>query len=353
MNKTSLSILRNAFSLFCFATSIPFACSCLLADQADGVKRVGIIGLDTSHVVAFTKTINNPKATGDLAMLEVTAAFPGGSKDIPKSIDRVPEYTEALKGMNVAIVDSIDELLKQVDFVLLESVDGRPHLDQVLPVFKAGKPVFIDKPLAGTLTDAVAIDLLGEKYKVNWFTSSSLRFSPSILKYRTDANWPKNVVGALAWSPSPYEEHHPDLFWYGIHGVETLFTVMGVGCESVVRVKTEGADEVVGVWKDGRIGTFRGIRQGKSDYGLMVFGDKTIEMGGKYEGYDPLVERIAAFFLRGEKPVDHKESLEIFAFMEAAQVSSGSEGIPVKIEQVLKAAKQQAATVLEKLGEGK
>ncbi len=321
------------------------------AEEATAIKRIGIIGLDTSHVVAFTKTINDPKATGDLAILEVTAAYPGGSPDIPKSIDRVPEYTQTLKSMNIAIVDSIDELLKQVDFVLLESVDGRPHLQQALPVIKAGKPLFIDKPLAGSLSEALAIESLAQKYQVRWFSSSSLRFSPNILKYRIDPSWPSNIVGAMAWSPSPYEEHHPDLFWYGIHGVETLFTVMGPGCETVTRIKTEGADDVVGTWKGGRIGSFRGIRQGKSDYGLMVFGDKTIEMGGKYEGYDPLVHRIAAFFLHDEMPVATTETIEIVAFMQAAQVSSEQKGCPVKIESVLNEARRESQSLLEKLGE--
>src|SRR5205085_232995 len=121
------------------------------ADPASKPLRAGIIGCDTSHAIAFTKTFNDPAASGDVAGVKVVAAFPGGSDDIPSSHDRVGKFTSELKGMGVEIVDSIPALLEKVDVVLLESVDGRPHLEQVKPVFAAGKPVFIDKPLAGSL----------------------------------------------------------------------------------------------------------------------------------------------------------------------------------------------------------
>jgi predicted dehydrogenase len=129
--------------------------------------RAGIIGLDTSHVVAFTKILNSPNAKGDLADVRIVAAHPGGSADIPDSRNRVEGYTKTLREQyGVEIVDSIDALLKKVDVVFLESLDGRPHLEQVKPVFAARKPVFIDKPVAGSLADAIQIFELARKYDV-------------------------------------------------------------------------------------------------------------------------------------------------------------------------------------------
>ena len=126
--------------------------------------RIGMIGLDTSHAPAFAGLFNGENATGNLAKMKVVAAYPGGSPDIPSSRDQIEGFTQKLRELDVAIVDSIDELVQQVDAVLLESVDGRTHLEQVYPVFRAGKPVFIDKPLAGDLADALAIDLLAKEY---------------------------------------------------------------------------------------------------------------------------------------------------------------------------------------------
>jgi len=303
--------------------------------------RAGIIGLDTSHAPAFTKLLNNPEAKGDLAGVRVVAAYPGGSPDIPSSINRVPEYTKALRDMGVEIVDSIDELLEKVDVVLLESVDGRPHLKQAEPVFKARKPMFIDKPVAGTLADAIAIYDMAEETGTPVFSSSSLRFSPGIAEMGQGKLG--DVIGCDAYSPCSLEEHHPDLFWYGVHGVEILFTIMGTGCESVTRVQTPDAELVAGVWNEGRIGTFRGIRKGSANYGATVFGTKGIGPSGGYTGYEPLVVEICKFFKTGEAPVSAAETIEIFAFMEAADESKRQGGKPVTLESVIAKARAELA----------
>ena len=309
--------------------------------NAPGVVRVGIIGLDTSHAVEFTKLLNDPKASGDLAGVRVVAAFPAGSPDIEQSRTRIGQITTKVRDMGVEIVDSIPALLGKVDAVLLESVDGRPHLQQARPVFEAGKPLFIDKPLAGSLADVIAIQRLGEKYNVPWFSSSALRFGPSIGNVLKDPSIGP-IIGCNAWSPSPLEEHHPDLFWYGIHGVELLYRVMGPGCESVTRTHTDGTDCVTGRWKDGRLGTFRGIRQGKEDYGIVIFGNKRITPIVGFGGYLPLVEQIAVFFKTRKPPVSAEETIELYAFMEAADESKRQGGKPVEIRAVLQRARREA-----------
>lgn len=311
------------------------------AQDAKPIK-VGIIGLDTSHVSAFTKAMNDKNATGDLAAVEVVAAYPGSSPDIPASHDRVEGYTKELRDAGVEIVGSIDELLPKLDAVMLESVDGRPHLQQAIPVIKAGKPLFIDKPVAGSLADAVAIYKLAEEHKVPCFSSSSLRFSPGILGMRHDDRV-GDVLGCDAFGPCALEEHHPDLFWYGIHGMEILCTIMGTGCESVSRTQTPDGELVVGVWKGGRIGTFRGIRAGKTDYGALVFGSKAIVPSGSYAGYQPLVVEIAKFFKSGQPPVSAAETLEIYAMMEAADESKRQGGKPVTLQSVMERAQTAAS----------
>jgi hypothetical protein len=309
------------------------------------VLRAGMIGLDTSHCPAFTELINNPKATGPLAELEVVAAFPGGSPDIHKSIDRVPGYTKELRDHGVEIVDSIDALLGKVDVVLIESVDGRPHFEQAKPVILAGKPLYIDKPLAGSLADAIAIFRLAEQHHVPIFTSSSLRFSPG------PAGWNSgkigDVLGCVTWGHCELEPHHPDLFWYGVHGVELVYSVMGPGCTHVVRTHAEDADIVTGVWKDGRTATFRGLRGGKSEFGGMVFGKKGNSPIAAYVGYGPLVEEIGKFFQTKRPPVSAAESIEIFTFMEAADESKRQAGAPVALADVYKKASAAADKKLQ------
>ena len=231
------------------------------------------------------------------------------------------------------IVDSIDALLKKVDAVILTSVDGRSHLEQVKPVIAAGKPVYIDKPLAGTLADAVAIMRLAEKSRVPCFSSSSLRFSPDIIALADPAKVGK-VLGCEAHSPCTLEEHHPDLYWYGIHGVEILYTIMGLAASRSAAYTRPARTLPWAVWKDGRVGSFRGLRSGKPDYGATVYGSKANVCGGKYNGHEPLVVEIVKFFKTGKSPVSAEETIEIYAFMEAADESKRQGGRPVSVQSV-------------------
>ncbi len=332
---------RRVFSVLSIVAAACLALQSLAALADDGKPlRAGIIGLDTSHAVEFTKLINEANGAPDLAGVRVVAAFPAGS-DIPASRDRKAKFTADTKALGVEIVDSIPNLLAKVDVVLLESVDGRTHLAQARPVFQAGKPVFIDKPYAGTLAEMLEIADLGEKYKTPWFGSSPLRFGLGLQAIRND---PKvgGIVGCTAWSPCHLEPTHPDLFWYGVHGVEPLYTAMGPGCESVSRTHTAGADVAVGVWKDGRIGVFEGLREGKLDYGAIVFGKKAIVETAKSAGYRPLVVEIVKFFKTRRPAVDNAETVEEMAFMEAADESKRQGGRPVKLTDVLAKAREQA-----------
>jgi len=301
-------------------------------------KRIGIIGLDTSHSVAFTKSLNATDASAVYSGYKVVAAYPKGSNDIITSVERIPVYIEEVKKLGVEIVASITDLLMKVDVVLLETNDGRLHLEQAVQVLKARKPVFIDKPIAASLLDAKAIFDAAKEYNTPVFSSSSLRFITGIADIKLGKIG--KVLGAETFSPAIIEKTHPDLFWYGIHGVELLFAIMGTGCKKVTRIHTKDTDVVVGVWDDGRLGTFRGTRNGNynyggkieaSDFGGTVFGEMANLTLGEFKGYDPLLEQIIQFFETGIAPVNKAETLEIIAFMEAADESKNKGGTPVSL----------------------
>jgi hypothetical protein len=299
--------------------------------------RIGLIGLDTSHATAFTEILNDPTAKDHVPGAKVVAAFKGGSSDIESSITRVEGYTTTLRDKHgVEIVDTIQELCSKVDAVMLLSVDGRPHVIQAMPVLAARKPLYIDKPLAGTLRDVHSLVRLANDSKTPFFSSSSLRFAKTSHAVR------KGSIGIVtnAWcgSPASLEKTHPDLFWYGVHGCESLFTVMGTGCESVRRGKTaDGKIEVVGTWKGGRTGTFREVEgyQGKAQGSL-----GSADVGG-FDGYAPLVAEAVKFFQTKVAPVPIEETLELFAFMEAADESKRRDGAEVKLSEVVEAAKKR------------
>lgn len=303
-------------------------------------KRIGIIGLDGSHAVAFTKIINDPQANSEYLGYKVVAAYPKGSRDIESSVSRVPRYTKEMQELGIEIMGSIEELLERVDAVFMVTNDGRRHLEQALMVFASGKRMFIDKPMAASLKDGLDIFAAAKHYNVPVYSSSNTRFAKI---HQEVANGKiGKVIGADVYGPSPIEETHPTLFWYGIHSVEALCTIMGTGCKSVMRVFNQDTDITVGKWPDNRLGVNRAIRVGQRGYGGTAYGEKTIvtldRSRDRNEEVNPAYKKMIDFFYTGIVPVTPAATLEVLAFMEAAEESMLNGGNEVKLETVMQRA---------------
>lgn len=307
----------------------------LFASDATQKKvRIGIIGLSV-HTEAFSEMLNAEVVDADISGFRVAAIYhPKGNPDVEFKAEMLADWAEKAKGRGIELVDSIGKLLAMSDVVMLETNDGRPHLEQLLPVFKAGKPVFIDKPIGANLKEVVEILNAAKKYKVPVFSSSSLRYVSGAQEIRNGKVG--KVLGAEAYSPASLQASHTDMYWYGIHGVETLYTIMGgIGCQTVTRTHTQDADVIVGTWEGGRIGVFRGLRAGSRGYGGTAFGEKGIANVGTFEGYRRLLVPVIEFFRTLRSPVDLAETLEIYAFMETADESKRLGGIPVTLASVI------------------
>ena len=333
--------------------STRFLCSLSLVllgwgSRTEAEIRIGIIGSDTSHVPAFTQILNDPKHPKHVPGARVVALCDTFSPDIPSSANRHEGFTRDLtEKWGVRIEPSPETLASSVDAVLIESVDGRPHLSQAQAVFAQHKPVFIDKPLAGSLRDAIALYKLAAESGTPVFSASSYRFYPSLREVKkTEVG---TVHSVLSFGPAHLEPTHPDLFWYAIHPVEALYTLLGTGCISVSRTKTPDSDSVTGIWKDGRMGIFHGLRNGATPHRTLVFGSKSVaeqKPGG--DDYAPLVAEIVRFFETGVPPVSAEETLELFTFLEAADESVRQGGKPVLLAEVFQKASSEGAAALRK-----
>ena len=325
-------MLRRVFVLVC-------ACLGLAVEAAE--LRLGIIGLDTSHVVAFTRALNVATNREHVPGARVVAAFKSFSPDIPSSAGRVEGFTRQLtEEFGVKLVGSVEELCAQVDAIMLENVDGRTHLELARPVIRAGKRLFIDKPLAASLADVLEIYRLAEEAQVPVFTSSSYRYYDSMRELK--AAEVGEVRSAISYGPAHLEPSHPDLFWYGIHPAEALFTVLGTGCEAVTRTFTPENDVVVGRWRGDRVGTLQGLRGRATPHKVVVFGSKAVaEQKAGADSYAPLLREVVKFFQTGVSPVPKEETIELFAFMAAAEESKRLGGVPVKISEVLEKARRR------------
>jgi predicted dehydrogenase len=313
--------------------------------------RIGVLGLDNYQAVAYAQLFNNPKASGDLAGLRVVAAFAApASADIPESVESLPKWKQQIVTFDVKLVDSVDELLRQCDGVMIMSLDGRKHREQAAQVLRAGKRLYIGRPLAASLADAVAIMRQAEETKTPCWSCSQHRFSPGFIGMRNHPEVGK-VLGCDVYGGCPTESHHAEFYWHAVHSIETLYTIMGPGCVSVRCTSTPFAESITGVWADGRVGTYRGIKKGALKYSATVFGDKGVSIAGvyghgvpvkgvaptndKYMGYEGLAIEMAKFFKGGPVPVAATETLEIFAFMEAAHECKRQKGADVKVADIL------------------
>ena len=322
------SAVRNRYALEVLRVLWLFWIGAQFIAAAD--LRLAIIGTDTSHATAFAQALNDAKDPNHIEGAHIVAAWKGGSPDIEESAKRVDQYAAELRDKwGVRMVDSIAQLCADADGLLLESVDGRRHLEQFRQAVACGKPVFIDKPLASTLADAREIARLAREKGIAWFSASSLRYS-SIAELRGP-----DVTSAIVWAPGPLEKHQElDLSWYGIHGVEMLYTVLGPGCAEVSRVSSPDADVITGRWRDGRLGTVHLQRPYGRYGGVAYLKDRNLKaMPDVSFSYAALVREIVKFMETKKPPVSNEETLEIFGFMDAAQRSVAKGGALVTLER--------------------
>lgn len=294
--------------------------------------RLGIVDLDSSHCVEFTRRFNHVGVDREqfVGGAQVVAAWSGGSEMAP---ERIPGFQTELERIGVEVVTSPDEVLSKIDGVLVLSLCGAAHLERARPFLEAGVPTFVDKPFACCSKDASAIVELARQHNATLLSSSALRFSEDVLAVTRHGSSNGHIHGALTFGPAKRADGNPGLFHYGIHSVELLFELLGSNCESVCSTWTDGAEVVTGRWSDGRIGTVRGNRQGTTYYGFAAFCEDTTVTANVSTrfAYRNLCREIVRTFETGTPAVPHDSSVAVVRFIEAALESERSGGTLVSL----------------------
>lgn len=297
------------------------------------MKKVGFIGLDTSHVVELAQLLNDPKDEHHIAGFQVAVAWPGGSPDFDLSWSRVAGFTATLRDQyGVRIVDSPEAVAEACDLLFIESADGRVHLEQFKRTLSFRKPTFIDKPFATTLADAREMVRLSREAGIPLMSCSSLRFADEL--QATLARGRDDIAGCDVYGPMAEQPTQPGLFWYGCHSVEMMVTTMGVGCREVRCLRTDGQDLLTAVWKDGRIASLHGLRGSHSKFGMLLHRKQKVEHINTDNGRPGFACLLSAIFNslpnhRSAVPAD--EMIEIVAIIEAANQSRDHGGKAVAV----------------------
>jgi predicted dehydrogenase len=291
--------------------------------------KIGLVGLDTSHVVAFSKCLNKPGDAEHVPGGRVVCAYAGGSKDFHMSADRVEKFTQQVRDeYDVKILDQPGAVAEAVDLLFITAVDGRTHLDYVRRTIAARKPTFIDKPMAVSSADAKEMFKLADQHGVAMMSCSSLRYAQSLTEALADASL-GTIVGCDAFGPMDIEPTQGGLFWYGIHTVELVQRVMGRGCREVRATKTDTQEQVTATWSDGRCASLHGLRKAHHKFGVTIHREKGFQFvdaapAGKRSWYATMLEAILASLPKGKSAVEPADTLEVIRMIEAANESRTS-----------------------------
>jgi predicted dehydrogenase len=288
-----------------------------------GKIRVGLIGLDTSHVTIFTKMLNDQHDPYHVPGGRVTVGYPGGSDDFELSHGRVGKFTSELKdSWGVHIVDSPEAVAEASDLILIESVDGRVHRRHFDQVISFRKPIFVDKPMTVSFGDAAYMFDKAKSLNVPLMSASSLRYWDVAMQAIGDG---KGILSCDVFGPLPEEATQPGLFWYGIHAVEMLVAAMGVGCVEVRAFRNDNADLIIFLWRDGRVASLHGLRNAHGKFGLTVHradGPRFADFAqSKKPYYAGLLEAIMRSLPLGRSDVPSEQTLEIIRIIESVNQS--------------------------------
>jgi predicted dehydrogenase len=182
--------------------------------------RIGIIGSENSHAMAFSKIFNTENTYPDMRVVAV-----GG--DWPEESEKVK--AECRVGF---VAEKPSDMLGNVDAVMVTARHGGWHAEFARPFIEAGIPTFIDKPFTVDPYEAVNLAKLARDKKVPLVGGSSTKDVYDVL---TLQNLVKTggCLGGTVNAPLNMENPYGGFFFYSSHLAEIMLTVFGYGPESV------------------------------------------------------------------------------------------------------------------------
>jgi predicted dehydrogenase len=309
--------------------------------------RLGIIGIDSSHTPVFTKAIAALNKEGNTPC-KVTHFWDPGTHEWQhpagpeQSAKDVAQWRSDTLAAGVTQVNSLDELLKNVDGVLVLNINGHRHLELAIGPIARGMPTYIDKPLTCSLDQAKALLAMTRQYNARCYSASSLRFITEIPKL--DKEKLGEIVAIDAFGNGEVLDMMPDLWHYGCHSIEMVDAIFkwsgqGAGVKRVSSIKTGDATSGYHLldmeYRDGRIARIRLDRNGSWAFGATIHGKKGVQqfVVDFAPVYGQLVAGMVKFFEGKEAPVDLRDIVENVAVMEAGNrsIAQGGEWMEIPV----------------------
>jgi hypothetical protein len=293
---------------------------------------LGIVDFDSSHSVEFTRRINRCEIASEQFVegAKISLGYPGSSET---TRGRAAAFTPQIVRCGVELVDDPRAMIGRIDGVMILSLAGDRHLEAVRPFLEAGVPAYVDKPIACRTGDLDEMIALAERSGTALWSSSAARFCDDVVDVKSDLSRLGAMSSLQVYGPAHRSDVNPGMFHYAIHIAETMYALMGTGCERLSALSSDGCDLVGARWSDGRIASIRGHRTGNTGYGCTCFTEHGILQRNisLRTAYRNLCRKIVEAFTFSIPPVPLVETREIVRFLEAAEYSRANDALPVSL----------------------
>lgn len=284
--------------------------------------KIGMVGLDTSHSVAFTRCLQAPDCAPEqhvsgarvVACMRFETPFQGK--------EGLDDRQKQLEGWGVKVTESFEEAVADCDAIMLEINDPAYHVEYFQKCTELGKPIFLDKPMADNIANARLIAKMAKDAGLRVFSASSLRFIPALAQAIEEVGEPKYVstYGPLGKAPAG-----SSIVWYGVHAFEMLERAMGLGAKSVFARKDSVGVVAIVDYEEGKRGVVE-LTEGAGSYGGSVRSEnKAVPFSADNAPFYTLeLVEVVKFFAGAESPVTLEDALEVTAMLDAAERSVNS-----------------------------
>lgn len=245
--------------------------------------RIAIIGADTSHTLAFAKSL--------IAHQDITLSWVDlcNYTDFEFSKMRSPMIKKGLKFLGVPLVNGYLSH-EPVDAYCILNLDAQSHRKIINDLSGLNKPIFIDKPIFYTMSDFKGIT-------IPFFSSSALRFCSFTQKAKSLIS--SEIKDIWIEGPLSFVNEIEGYFWYGIHLLEIVQT-LGESAIVVHNVEVYEDFELV----SGQCGnlnfTIKGIKVDDPAF-LIRYDNQVFTILDDQEAiYDNLIHEMIEFFITKE-----------------------------------------------------
>jgi predicted dehydrogenase len=285
--------------------------------------KIGMIGSDNSHALAFSKLANIDRVLGDRCRV---VGIWGAEADRTQEVAR--------EGGIETIVENPADLLDAVDLAVVVDRHGDLHAGHALPFLERGIPVCVDKPFAIDMDDCRRMLSTAQESGAALTSFSALRYAPATDLLAAEIDQIGEIKAAHFAGPCDFESPYGGPFFYATHVVEVSLRLVGEDIATVA-AKRNGKSVVVTVtWENGAIGTYSLLGDAAYHFHATLFGSKGMvaqELLGGDSAYAEALNRMVQMAETGEPPLTADQLLLPITIIHAIQSSLANNGAEISL----------------------